>query len=155
MASDPRVQELLEELLESGDTPEEVCRHSPELLPEVIKRWQRLHACDAQLDALFPSPRTALQLDELTSVELGGELPRIPGNEVQELLGRGARAGVATQTWRVCANRPNWTGCPLANGRTASLCGTRSARCSSAPGRHDRTEGRSGARGDRANLFPE
>ena len=38
MAGDPRVQELLEELLESGDTPEEVCRDSPELLPQVLKR---------------------------------------------------------------------------------------------------------------------
>ena len=56
MAGDPRVQELLEELLESGHTPEEVCRHSPELLPQVLERWQRLHACDAQLDALFPLP---------------------------------------------------------------------------------------------------
>ena len=37
MAGDPRVQELLEELLESGATPEEVCRHSPELLPQVLK----------------------------------------------------------------------------------------------------------------------
>jgi eukaryotic-like serine/threonine-protein kinase len=54
LADDPRVQELLEELLESGHTPEEACRHSPELLPQVLERWLRLHACDAQLDALFP-----------------------------------------------------------------------------------------------------
>jgi eukaryotic-like serine/threonine-protein kinase len=49
MAGDPLVQELLEELLESGHTPEEVCRHCPELLPQVLERWHRLHAFDAQL----------------------------------------------------------------------------------------------------------
>ena len=40
MADDSRVFGLLEEMLASGRTPEEVCRDSPELLPEVRARWQ-------------------------------------------------------------------------------------------------------------------
>ena len=35
MASDPQVVQLLDEILELGKTPEEVCRNYPELLPEV------------------------------------------------------------------------------------------------------------------------
>jgi eukaryotic-like serine/threonine-protein kinase len=54
MPDDPRVEELLEKLLESGDTPEEVCRAFPELLPEVRARWQRLRAVEAEVDELFP-----------------------------------------------------------------------------------------------------
>ena len=41
MTDDPRVEELLEELLESGGTPEDVCRACPELLPQVRAGWQR------------------------------------------------------------------------------------------------------------------
>ena len=41
MDGDPRVRQLLEELLDSEQTPEEVCHHCPELLPEVHRRWQR------------------------------------------------------------------------------------------------------------------
>jgi class 3 adenylate cyclase/predicted ATPase len=56
MAADPRVQQLLEELLESGRTPDEVCRACPALLPQVRQRWQRLRALQAQVGALFPPP---------------------------------------------------------------------------------------------------
>ena len=50
--------ELLEELLDSGGTPEEVCRACPELLPQVRAGWQRLRALEAEVGALFPpAPR--------------------------------------------------------------------------------------------------
>ena len=58
MASDPQVLELLEELLSSGKTPEEVCRDCPELLPEVRQRWQQFQLVDAQVRMLFPGPET-------------------------------------------------------------------------------------------------
>ena len=37
---DPRVQALLEELLDSNATPEQVCADCPELLPVVRARWR-------------------------------------------------------------------------------------------------------------------
>jgi NAD(P)-dependent dehydrogenase (short-subunit alcohol dehydrogenase family) len=54
MTADARVEELLEELLDSGGTPEEVCRSCPELLTEVHAGWQRLRALEAEVGALFP-----------------------------------------------------------------------------------------------------
>ena len=58
MAGDPRVQQLLEEVLESRRTPEEVCRDCPELLPEVRLRWQRLESIQARIGALLPEPES-------------------------------------------------------------------------------------------------
>jgi serine/threonine-protein kinase len=54
MSDDPRVDTLLEEILESGGSPEEVCRSCPELLPQVRSRLKRLRLLDAQLNAMFP-----------------------------------------------------------------------------------------------------
>jgi eukaryotic-like serine/threonine-protein kinase len=89
MAGDPRVQELLEELLESGHTPEEVCRHSPELLPEVLRRWHRLRMCDAQLDALFPEAMSSSEADAALSSHPTADPPRIPGYDMQTVVGHG------------------------------------------------------------------
>ena len=55
MTDDPRVEQLLEELLESGGTPEEVCRSCPELLPQVRAGLQRLRRLEHEVDAMFPS----------------------------------------------------------------------------------------------------
>ena len=41
MSGDPRVRSLLEEILESHRTPEEVCQACPELLAEVRARLRR------------------------------------------------------------------------------------------------------------------
>jgi serine/threonine protein kinase len=54
MADDSRVEELLEELLDKGGTPEEVCSACPELLAQVRARWQRLRALETEVSALFP-----------------------------------------------------------------------------------------------------
>src|SRR5262245_5617713 len=54
MASNPQVQRLLDEILELGKTPEEVCRNYPELLPEVRQRWQQFQLIDAQVRTLLP-----------------------------------------------------------------------------------------------------
>ena len=51
MADDPRMQQLLDEISDSGRTPEEVCGACPELLPEVRRRWWQMCAVEAQLDA--------------------------------------------------------------------------------------------------------
>jgi len=58
MAANPDVSTLLEEMLDSGRTPEEVCRDCPQLLPEVRRRWEALRLVDGELAALFPAPET-------------------------------------------------------------------------------------------------
>jgi serine/threonine-protein kinase len=40
MAADRQVLGLLQEMLDAGKTPEEVCRGCPELLAEVRERWR-------------------------------------------------------------------------------------------------------------------
>jgi tetratricopeptide (TPR) repeat protein/tRNA A-37 threonylcarbamoyl transferase component Bud32 len=89
MAAESRVQELLDEISESGRTPEEVCGACPELLPEVRRRWEQMCIVEAQLDALFPTP--GLRLDAVTAAhwKTGTDLPRIPGYDVEAVLGRG------------------------------------------------------------------
>jgi serine/threonine-protein kinase len=84
MADDPRVQQLLDELLDSNATPEQVCGSCPELLPVVRDRWQELCRLQAGLDAMFPPPGNSPPRppDEST-------LPQIPGYEVEAALGRG------------------------------------------------------------------
>jgi eukaryotic-like serine/threonine-protein kinase len=102
MPDDPRVEELLEELLDSGATPEEVCRECPELLPQVRAGLQRLRAIEAEVGALFPEstfldgsgPRTLPTAD----------LPRICGYDVQGVLGHGGM-GVVYKAWHLGLNR--------------------------------------------------
>ena len=82
MADDPRVEQLLDEIWESGCTPEEVCRACPELLPEVRRRWLQMRIVDAELDALFPAGPS--------SISEGGSARGVPGpaaNEARDLAG--------------------------------------------------------------------
>jgi serine/threonine-protein kinase len=84
MTDDLRVQQLLDELLGSHATPEVVCASCPELLPVVRNRWRQICRVRADLDVLFPPP------DEPTPQPAEGTaLPRIPGYEVEAVLGRG------------------------------------------------------------------
>src|SRR5262245_35254637 len=53
MAGNPQVLGLLEELLDSGKTPEQVCHDCPELLPEVRRRWREFRHIDAQVAELL------------------------------------------------------------------------------------------------------
>jgi serine/threonine-protein kinase len=84
MTDDPRVEQLLDELLDSDATPEEVCGSCPELLPVVRDRWRQMRRVQADLDALFPPADTP---PPPPPDEKG--LPRIPGYEVEAVLGRG------------------------------------------------------------------
>ena len=90
MAADPRVQQLLDEMSESGRTPEEVCGAYPELLPEVLSRWRHMRAVEAELDALFPTPGAGLDSNvDNAPWRTDAGLPPIAGYEVEGLLGRG------------------------------------------------------------------
>jgi hypothetical protein len=50
-----RIRELLEEVLNSGRTPQEVCAEYPELLPAVERRLRQIRRVEHGLETLFPS----------------------------------------------------------------------------------------------------
>jgi hypothetical protein len=89
MAGNPQVLGLLEEMLDSGKTPEEVCRDCPELLPEVRRRWQEFQRIDAQVRPLLPGLATKPSAGAIPPVPHPAALPRVPGYEVEGVLGRG------------------------------------------------------------------
>ena len=103
MTDDPRIRQLLEELLTSQAEPEDVCRACPELLPEVRRRWRQMCLVRAQVDALFPDPANP-DVRLPTFPQEDSTLPQISGYEVEALIGRGGM-GVVFRARQLRLNR--------------------------------------------------
>jgi tetratricopeptide (TPR) repeat protein/tRNA A-37 threonylcarbamoyl transferase component Bud32 len=101
MIHTPTMQRLLDELMDGEATPEEICKSCPELLPEVSERWRKMCHVKAELDALFPNTP-----GPLATVPVGYDtvLPKIPGLEVECVLGRGGM-GVVFKARQIRLNR--------------------------------------------------
>lgn len=83
MSADDLVERLLEQLLESDKSVDEVCEAHPELIDQVRDRWRRLRTLQAGLDELFPKVGTGPAAAPTTG------LPQVPGYTLEAELGRG------------------------------------------------------------------
>lgn len=104
MADDPRINELVEEALDTERTPLEVCHDCLELLTAVQARWEKVHQLQDELDAIFPTSSDGLTGPSWPSLERSIVSLKIPGYELMSVLGKGGM-GVVYQARQLKLNR--------------------------------------------------
>jgi serine/threonine-protein kinase len=104
MSSNPQVLELVHEILETNREPEDVCAEHPELLWEVCKRLKQAQLVEAQLEELFPSTVDPPAGTRKACAFVGDDLPKIPGYEVEKIIGHGG-VGIVFEARHLKLNR--------------------------------------------------
>jgi serine/threonine-protein kinase len=104
MSDESRIQELLEETLESNRPPEDVCADYPELLWRVLERLRQCRAVEAQIEAMFPASSQGMTSRRQRLISPDESLPQIPGYHVEAVLGRGG-VGVVYRAKHLKLNR--------------------------------------------------
>jgi eukaryotic-like serine/threonine-protein kinase len=89
MANDPRVEQLLEELLESDRSPEDVCRSCPELLPMVLESLRKVRLVERLFEGFLATPGLDLPKTAHFGSTTDGEVPHVSGYAIESVLGRG------------------------------------------------------------------
>ena len=86
---DPRIQAILEEILESGKDAQAACGDDLGLLPAVKERLAQLHSLENHLEEVLPVQNPHDRSGGEATLPLTGKLPMIAGYEIDSIVGFG------------------------------------------------------------------